>query len=186
MNIDNQKNGKRNQSVHHEAKIGDTCPVKALIRRIHHICTHTLDKTTIISTYFTNGRGKILRTTDINSAIKAAVIYLGLRKYGFNPDQISSHSLRAGGAMSLHLNNQSSATIRLMGRWTSDTFLDYIHSQIAAFSTGLSTAMSTSILFNNIGFQKIANPIVTNANRSNYDIKKMSFEISPVFQTTRP
>jgi hypothetical protein len=50
-----------------------------------------------------------------------------------------------------------------MGRWSSDTFLDYIHSQIAAFSTGLSSAMSKNILFNNIGFQKITSPIVTNA-----------------------
>jgi hypothetical protein len=165
MNIDNQKNGKRNQSVHHEAKQGNTCPVKALIRRLHHISSNTSSKHTIISTYFTQHKaGKVLRATDINSAIKAAVIQLNLRQYGFHPDQISSHSLRAGGAMALHLNHQSSATIRLMGRWSSDTFLDYIHSQIAAFSTGLSTAMSTNILFNNIGFQKMTNPIVTNAN----------------------
>lgn len=163
LNIDNQKNGKRNQSIHHEAKQGDTCPVKALIRRIHHILLHTSNGNTIISTYFANPSGRVLRATDINSAIKAAVIRLGLRTYGFNPDQISSHSLRAGGAMALHLNHQSSATIRLMGRWSSDTFLDYIHSQIAAFSTGLSSAMSKNILFNNIGFQKITSPIVTNA-----------------------
>ena len=154
MNIDNQKNGKRNQSIHHESKPGDTCPVKALIRRISHIFTHTSNNNTIISTYFTNKTEQVLRATDINSAIKAAVVQLGLRKYGFNPEQISSHSLRAGGAMALHLNHQSSATIRLMGRWSSDTFLDYIHSQIAAFSSGLSTAMSTNIMFNNIGFQK--------------------------------
>jgi hypothetical protein len=164
MNIDNQKNGKRNQSVHHEAKQGNTCPVKALIRRLHHISSNTSAGYTIISTYYIQTAGKVLRATDINSVIKAAVIRLDLQQYGFYPDQISSHSLRAGGVMALHLNHQSSATIRLMGRWSSNTFLDYIHSQIAAFSTGLSTAMSENILFNNIGFQRMPNPIVTNAN----------------------
>jgi hypothetical protein len=164
MNIYNQKNGKRNQSVHHEAKQGKKCPVKALIRRLHHILSNTSTGHTIISTYFAQTAGKVLRATDINSAIKAAVIQLGLQQYGFHPDQISSHSLRAGGAMALHLNHQTSATIRLMGRWSSDTFLDYIHSQIAAFSTCLSTAMSKNIIFNNIGFQRMPNPIVTNAN----------------------
>ena len=165
LNIDNQKNGRRNQSIHHEAKNGDTCPIKAIIRRITHILHHTSDTNTIISTHFSQplSKGKVLRGTDINSAIKAAVRQLGLQQYGFNPDQISSHSLRAGGAMALHLNHQSSATIQKMGRWSSDTFLDYIHNQIAAFSTGLSTAMSKNILFHNIGFQEIDTPIVTNA-----------------------
>ena len=163
LNIDNQKNGRRNQSVHHEAQTSDICPVKALIRRIKHILFHTSNVNTIISTHFSRPKGQVLRGTDINAAIKAAVIQLGLPKYGFNPDQISSHSLRAGGAMALHLNHQSSATIRKMGRWSSDTFLDYIHNQIAAFSSGLSTAMSKDIFFQNIGFQKIETPIVTNA-----------------------
>jgi hypothetical protein len=99
MNINNQKNGKRNQSVHHEAKQGNTCPVKALIRRLHHILSNTSTGHTIISTYFTQTSGKVLRAADINSTIKAAVIQLDLWQYGFHPDQISSHSLCAGGAM---------------------------------------------------------------------------------------
>ena len=163
LNINNQKNGRRNQSIHHEAKTDDTCPVKAVIRRIKHILFHTSDRNTIISTHFSRTKGQVLRSTDINSAIKAEVLQLGLRQYGFNPDQISSHSLRAGGAMALHLNHQSSTTIRKMGRWSSDTFLDYIHNQIAAFSSGLSTAMGRNIFFQNIGFQKIDIPIVANA-----------------------
>jgi hypothetical protein len=79
MNIDNKKNGKRNQSVHHEAKQGNTCPVKALIRRLHHISSNTSAGHTIISTYSTQTAGKVLRATDINSEIKAAVIQLDLR-----------------------------------------------------------------------------------------------------------
>ena len=37
LRISNQKNGKRNQAIHHYATTTDTYPVKALIRRIKHI-----------------------------------------------------------------------------------------------------------------------------------------------------
>ena len=164
LRISNQKNGKRNQAIHHYATTTDTCPVKALIRRIKHITDHTLVPTTIISTYFehTNRRGKVMRATEINSALKAAVLQLDMKKHGFEAAQISSHSLRAGGAMAMHLNKIPTHTIRKMGRWSSDTFLDYIHEQIAVFSAGLSTAMGTNIFYHNIGFRTIPAPILDN------------------------
>ena len=52
--------------------------------------------------------------------------------------------------MAMHLNGASPLAIRKMGRWSSDTFLMYIHEQIAAFSKGMSTAMSTNIEWRNI------------------------------------
>jgi hypothetical protein len=104
-----------------------------------------------------------MRATDINSALKAAVTRLEMKKHGFQVAQISSHSLRAGGAMALHFNNIPTHTIRKMGRWSSDTFLNYIHKQIAVFSAGLSTAMGKNIFFHNIGFQGITAPVLDNA-----------------------
>jgi hypothetical protein len=62
---------------------------------------------------------------------------------------VSSHSLRAGGATALHLSGCDAKTIQILGRWSSDTFLTYIHHQIAAFSLGLSTRMATNIPFHN-------------------------------------
>ena len=103
-----------------------------------------------------------MRATEINSALKAAVLRLDMKKHGFEAAQISSHSLRAGGAMALHLNKVPTHTIRKMGRWSSDTFLDYIHEQIAVFSAGLSTAMGNTIFYHNIGFQGIPAPILHN------------------------
>ena len=165
LRISNQKNGKRNQAIHHEAPPCDSCPAKALIRRIKHVSKHTSNPDTIISTYFESEfhPGKLMRGSDINSALKAAVTHLDMKKHGFQIGQISSHSLRAGGAMALHLNHIPTHTIRKMGRWSSDTFLDYIHEQIAVFSAGLSTAMGKTILFHNIGFQGITAPILDNA-----------------------
>jgi hypothetical protein len=57
--------------------------------------------------------------------------------------QISSHSLRAGGA--LHLNNIPTHTIRKMGRWSSDTFLDYIHKQIAELAATINKQFQLNI-----------------------------------------
>jgi hypothetical protein len=75
LRISNQKNGKQNQAINHEATSSDTCPAEALIRRIEHITTHTPNSKTIISTYFDSAvcRGKLMRATDINSALKAAI-----------------------------------------------------------------------------------------------------------------
>jgi hypothetical protein len=44
-----------------------------------------------------------------------------------------------GGAVALHLNNVPAHTIQIMGRWSSDTFMTYIHSQLSSFALNLST-----------------------------------------------
>ena len=51
--------------------------------------------------------------------------------------------------MTLHLNGVDAKTIQIIGRWSSDTFLTYIHNQLSAFSHGLSTLMSNDIPFHN-------------------------------------
>ena len=58
--------------------------------------------------------------------------------------------------MAMHLNGVSRDTIRKMGRWSSDTFLMYIHEQISAFSTGVSKKMATEI-----GWHNVEGPVVT-------------------------
>ena len=52
--------------------------------------------------------------------------------------------------MAMHLNGVSRDTIRKMGRWSSDTFLMYIHEQISAFSVGVSKKMAKEIGWHNI------------------------------------
>jgi hypothetical protein len=88
-----------------------------------------------------------MRGPDINWALKAAVTKPDMKQHGFQVKQISSHSLQAGGALALHLKKVSKHTIWKMGRWSSDTFLDYIHEQTAVFSASLSTAMGEISFF---------------------------------------
>jgi hypothetical protein len=82
LRISNQKNGKRNQAIHHDAQHCDTCPAKALFRSIKHIHSQISNPNTIISTNFPHGSrtGKLMRGSDINCALKAAVTQSRARK----------------------------------------------------------------------------------------------------------
>ena len=116
---------------------------------------HTINQDTIIETFFTPTypQGKSVTAAKMNKAIKYAVKFLDLNKKGLLPEHVGSHSLRAGGATAMYLNKVDHNTIKKMGRWSSDTFLMYIHEQIAAFSSGISTQMSNPVVLQNIAFQ---------------------------------
>lgn len=151
LRISNQKNGTRGQLIHHQGFQAKDCPVRALAHRVAHITQHTKDDRTILSTYFDAKGYKHRVTSDqMNKAVKQAIIGLNLAKTGITPDIVGSHSLRAGGAMAMKLNGIDRDTIRKMGRWSSDTFLMYVHEQIAFLSAGLAKTMSTRVPFRNV------------------------------------
>jgi Phage integrase family len=152
LRINNQKNGKRNGTIHHLCTNQRICPIMALIRRIIHIRQYSISPTVMIRTYFTpqQPKGWHITASDINNMLKTTVTSMGLQRFNILPTGVSSHSLRAGGAMALHLNGVPTRTIQIMGRWSSNTFLIYIHEQIAAFSENLSQQMSRNINYHNI------------------------------------
>ena len=161
MRITNQKNGTRGSRISHTTSGTTACPVKALGRRVHYIMNHPeCNEDDIISTYYSprTRSARPLQAGDINKMIKTTVSLLGLDKKGFPPEAVSSHSLRAGGAMAMHLKGIDSAKIRKQGRWSSDTFLMYIHEQISAFSAGLASKMSTEIGWHNIDGPTLTEP----------------------------
>jgi integrase len=113
--------------------------------------SHSGNNTSLpISAYYTNGTCHHVYSSHINHAVKHAAAQVGLPAKGYNLKDVSSHSLRAGGAMALKLHGCDRDTIKKLGRWSSDTFLTYIHEQISAFTTGLSTLMATPISFHNM------------------------------------
>jgi hypothetical protein len=161
MRITNQKNGTRGSLISHDASGTKACPIRALARRVHHIMSHPqCTDHDIISTYYstTSKRPRPLQAGDINKMIKSAVRALRLDEKGFPPEAVSSHSLRAGGAMAMHLNHIDRDTIRKQGRWSSDTFLMYIHEQISAFSAGLSAKMSQGVGWFNMEGPRVSQP----------------------------
>jgi len=82
--------------------------------------------------------------------VKDAVLAPDLWNSRFSKEEVGLHSLCAGGAMALYINQCSALEIQRAGRWTSTTFLEYIHSQLAITSQGLAQAMSTETSFLNM------------------------------------
>ena len=152
MKITNLKNGKMGETIHQHATNTSFCPIKVAARRVHHILKNKGKDTALICDYYkkSNKVWNQVTQTDMNKHLRATVTNLKLDKAGITPDLVGVHSFRAGGAMALKLNGATDTTIMKMGRWTSLTFLQYIHNQIAHLSTDLSTKMSTNLKFQNI------------------------------------
>ena len=152
LKITNQKNGRMGQTIHHFATGTQHCPIKALAKRVHHILSNGGTTNNYICDVFSTETKSWHQITPANmmTTIRNAVTNLNLKETGLDPDLIGVHSLRAGGAMALKLQGEEDTTIMKMGRWTSLTFLQYIHNQIAHLSKGISNKMSKKLDFQNI------------------------------------
>ena len=150
LKITNQKNGRMGDTIHQRAVPGPLCPIKAVARRVHHILSNNGTTERLLCEYFEAGEWHSIESKQIIAMVRLAAKTLNLDKAGIDPDLIAAHSLRAGGAMALKLHGESDTTIMKMGRWTSLTFLQYIHSQIAHLSKDLSQKMSMPLPFLNI------------------------------------
>ena len=152
IKLENTKNGTKNATVHHGAQGGAICPVAAIARRVHE--AYQLDPSgnaNLGTTTNRKGQTTVVSDRDVNVAVRWAAWKDGLFERGYSKSRVSSHSLRAGGAMALKLNGETDSTIKIMGRWSSDTFITYIHSQIGALTAGLSIKMAREIMFHNVG-----------------------------------
>jgi hypothetical protein len=151
LKITNQKNGRMGQTIHQKASGSDCCPVKALAHRISHINAHrTQDEDRLLSDYCIGTVWHSITSQDIISIVRTSARLLRLGDQGIDPDLIGAHSLRAGGAMALRLHGYDDTTIMKMGRWTSLTFMQYIHNQIAHLAEDMSRKMSIPLPFLNI------------------------------------
>ena len=141
------------QTIHYEST-DERGAVAALAARVHHILSNGGDEDTLICDYMTaKGKWASITSTDLINFIRllaATTLHL-LQDTGIDPDLIGVHSLRAaGGAMVLKLHGYSDTTIKKFGGWSSLTFLEYIHNQIAHLSNGVAASMSIPLPFVNI------------------------------------
>ena len=150
LKITNQKNGRMGQTIHHHAIDKDNCPIKAAAHRVHHILSNGGTTTNLLCDVYLNKQWIQITSKDIVNAVRASVTALQLYANGIDPLLVGAHSLRAGGAMALKLAGKADTTIMKVGRWTSLTFLEYIHNQIAHLSADLANDMSTNLEFTNI------------------------------------
>jgi hypothetical protein len=82
-----------------------------------------------------------LSSDDMRIRLRAAVVVVGEAKLGFTADEVGTHSLRSGAAMSMYLAHVAVYTIMIIRRWSSDAFLRYIRKQVEMFSHNVSIRM---------------------------------------------
>jgi hypothetical protein len=150
LKINNQKNGRMGDTIHHEAVNIECCPVKALAMRVHHVLSNGGNEDSLLCDYFIDSCSYSIESEDIINLVREAATKLNLAEFAIDPNLLGSHSLRAGGAMALKLHGFDDTTIMKMGRWTSLTFLQYIHNQIAHLSKDVADKMSQPLPFLNI------------------------------------
>jgi hypothetical protein len=143
LKLDNQKNGWKGVCISHHSNGGGMFdPVEGLGRRYVHIRAHSNDPDCLLSAVFEDGVQLDVRNNDISAAIKTAATmldYPGTR--GIPVESIDTHSLRIGGANALSLSGYSKQQIQKMGRWRSETFMEYIRESLSDFSEGMSSSM---------------------------------------------
>ena len=139
------------ETIHQEAvpTINEN-PIVALDNRVHHVLSHSGSDESLLCDYFDGSQFQAVESRDIIYLVRTSAKTLRLDNQAIDPDLISAHSLRAGGAMALKLHGASNSTIMKMGRWISLTFLQYIHNQIAHLSKDVSRKMSIPLPFLNI------------------------------------
>jgi hypothetical protein len=146
--LENQKNGQKGATIHHTAVEGWFCPVKALARRVAAITSPGLGADTPLSCV---SPGIHVASHHIVTTVREAARLTYLQAHGYDLRRVGAYSLRASGAMAMKLNGVDAERIKKVGRWTSSTFLIYIHSQIAALNVGLAQRMVNPIYFQNVG-----------------------------------
>ena len=148
LTMDNQKNGQRGDIIHQEACHADFCPVRSAAAIVSAIMAQHMPLTTAIS-YVQPGVHVI--PVNILHAVRRGARLAMLTNSGYTIARIGAHSLRASGAMALWLSGHSPEAIMKLGRWRTQTFLTYIHAQIAELTTGTSTRMRRPVAFHNVG-----------------------------------
>jgi hypothetical protein len=142
INLANQKNGAKDAKVSHSQSGDKTlCPCRSLlVRLVAELRDFPAD--TPIGTYQTATGTNQVSNWDILEAVRQGAIRDNLDHSRYDYSLIGTHSL-SGGATRLFLEGFNKDVIRLMGRWSSDTYLKYIQPQVAQLATGASTKMVT-------------------------------------------
>ena len=115
------------RTIHQEVVGSDMFPVKSLDHVVHTTLQDGGTTETLLCAYKRSNVWEHVQSDDMISVVRTAIKKLKLHHQGIDPDLVISHLLRAGGANALKLHGYDATTMKTFGRWTSLTFLQYIH-----------------------------------------------------------
>lgn len=140
--LTHQKNGVGNETISHGRSSHELCcPVRASIRLLLYHRQHQTAIDKPIASYYSSPT-RLVRITakDVSTCLTTAATILQ-PSTGINPAELTARSLRAGGAMALLCANVDFDSIKLVGRWKSDTMVKYLHAQAQPIMQRLSARM---------------------------------------------
>jgi hypothetical protein len=145
VTFENQKNGLKNDRRTHE-KTGDPvmCPVlrlASLVERVLRTVPMAGPDTPVSATYLTNKQSKVTAEMLRHNLRLVCTLGGGKEVFGYEAADIGTRSIRSGAAMGLFLMNHPVAKIMILGRWSSDAFLDYIRPQVLEWTNQMSSDM---------------------------------------------
>jgi hypothetical protein len=145
ITFEDQKNGLRmDMRTHHRTKDSVLCPVRrlaALVSRLYRLVP-TVGPDCSINTVHLTGRTAVITSKQLLQFIRSTCSIMGGKTtFGFTAADIGTRSLRSGAAMSLFLTDHSVHKIMILGRWSSDAFLDYIRPQVLEWTDNMSGDM---------------------------------------------
>ena len=86
-------------------------------------------------------RVKHVTSKQVATALQVKVEAIGEDILNIKAEEMGTHSLRSAAAMAMFIGGLPVNLIMLIGRWSSDAFLQYIQKQIKQFSHDLSSKM---------------------------------------------
>ena len=99
------------------------CPVNALAKQCRHVYCNGGNQESLLCDYWDGLQWRQITSDNITLVVKVAVLRLNLADQSVTPNDVGSHSLRAGDAMALRLNGVSDTLIKKAWRWTLIAFL---------------------------------------------------------------
>ena len=99
------------------------------------------DNETPICCYHENYTIKHVHQSQVLDYLRGTAAAIGKARLGFDPSEIGNKSIRSGACMAWFLANHPVEHIKMMGRWDSEAWLDYIRTQVMEFCKGMSSSM---------------------------------------------
>ena len=91
---------------------------------------------------------------------------IGVDVLGFTKEDMGLHSICSGGSMAMFLSKVETIIMMRIGRWSSDTFLEYIREQVENFMVGVSQRMLEFEHYFVLGQHKSQDTSITSVNTS--------------------
>lgn len=141
LEFTDQKNHNRGEKVgQYDSGHASASATKAIAEQVIHLRNNGASNDAPLCSYMHNDQWYLVTPPMLTNLLRQAASRVG-HKYGIAPADISARSMRASGAMALLCANVAPTTIKLLGRWQSDTMLQYLHIQSPTLVKGLAGRM---------------------------------------------